>query len=230
MTSTRTSRPRTTERIALAWAAVALITASVRDDRVSASEARFFRMVNDLPDGLFRPVWPVMQLGTLGAAPVASAIAWREGDHRLAARLLLSGTATWALSKAFKRMVGRPRPAVLLSGTRVRGADALGLGYLSGHAGVVAALAAAALPSCPPRVRVLIVGLVPLVGLSRLYVGAHLPADVAAGAALGLAVEETLYLLIGSGHPGPSTTEMASGRAARRPRWSEKRQSEASSQ
>ena len=204
MTSrTHTSRTRTTERIALASAAVALITASVRDDRVSENEAHFFRMVNELPDGLFRPVWPVMQLGALGAAPVAAAVAWREGDHRLAARLLLSGTATWALSKAFKQMVGRPRPAILLSGTRVRGADASGLGYLSGHAGVAVALAAAALPSCPPRVRVLIMGFVPLVGLSRLYVGAHLPADVAAGAALGLAVEETLYLLVGNGRPGP---------------------------
>ena len=187
------------ERTALALSAVALITVSVRDGHVGDGEGRLFHMVNDLPDGLFRPVWPVMQLGALGAAPATAAVAWLEGDRRLAERLLLSGTATWALAKAVKRMVRRPRPAVLLAGTRIRGASATGLGYLSGHAGVSAALAAAALPAAArPAVRVVVVGGAALVGLSRIYVGAHLPLDVVAGAALGLGVEGTVRLLLGS--------------------------------
>jgi undecaprenyl-diphosphatase len=35
---------------------------------------------------------------------------------------------------------------------------------------------------------------VPVVGLTRVYVGAHLPLDVAGGAALGLAVEAAVRL------------------------------------
>ncbi len=192
-----TGRSAAAARLALAAAALALMTGAVRPDRVDDREAELFRAVNELPDGMYRPVWAVMQLGTLGAAPAAAAVAWIRGDRRLAARLLLAGSATWALSKAFKRGVGRPRPAALVPGTRVRGADAAGLGYVSGHAGVAVALAAAALPGCGSRARLVMLGLVPVVGAARMYVGAHLPLDVAAGQALGLGVEAAVFLLLG---------------------------------
>lgn len=76
-----------------------------------------------------------MQLGTLGAAPAAAGAAWLAGDRELAGRLLISGTGTWALSKAVKQIVRRPRPALLVPETNCPGRDAAGLGYLSGHAG-----------------------------------------------------------------------------------------------
>ena len=46
------------------------------------------------------------------------------------------------------------------------------------------ALGAAALPRLGPAGRVLTLGAIPVVGLTRIYVGAHLPLDVAGGAAL----------------------------------------------
>ena len=92
-------------------------------------------------------------------------------------------------------MVRRPRPAALLTGTRRRGRDAAGLGYLSGHAGVAVALGTAALPRLSPAGRALTVTAVPAVGLTRVYVGAHLPLDIAGGAALGLAVEALVSLV-----------------------------------
>jgi len=91
-------------------------------------------------------------------------------------------------------MVRRPRPAALLAGTRRRGPDATGLGYLSGHAGVAVALGAAALPHLGPAGRALTLAAMPAVGLTRVYVGAHLPLDIAGGAALGLAMEAALAL------------------------------------
>jgi undecaprenyl-diphosphatase len=176
-------------------AAALLATAlAVRRDRVSLAEARVFRTVNGLPDAWYAPAWAIMQLGTLGAAPAAAGVAWLAGDRDLARRLLVSGTATWLLSKLVKQMVRRPRPAALLAGTRHRGRDAAGLGYLSGHAGVAVALGAAALPRLGPAGRALTLTAVPVVGLTRVYVGAHLPLDIAGGAALGLAVEALVSL------------------------------------
>jgi len=91
-------------------------------------------------------------------------------------------------------VVRRPRPAALLPDTHRRGRDAAGLGYLSGHAGVAVALGAAALPRLGSAGRALTLSVVPVVGLTRVYVGAHLPLDVAGGAALGLAVEAAVRL------------------------------------
>jgi membrane-associated phospholipid phosphatase len=178
-----------------AGTAALLVTATaVRRDRVGPGEDLVFRAVNGLPDSLYLPAWVVMQLGTLGAAPAAAGVAWLAGDGELAARLLVSGTATWALSKLVKQVVRRPRPAALLPHTHRRGRDAAGLGYLSGHAGVAVALGAAALPRLGPVGRALALSTVPVVGLTRVYVGAHLPLDVAGGAALGLAVEAAVRL------------------------------------
>jgi membrane-associated phospholipid phosphatase len=176
-----------------AGAAALLVTAlAARRDHVSRSEAMAFRAVNGLPASLYPPAWAVMQLGALGAAPAAAGVAWLTGDRELAGRLLAGGTGAWALSKVFKQMVRRPRPAALIPETRVRGREAAGLGYLSGHAGVAIAMAAAAFPRLGTAGRAVTLSAAPLVGLTRIYVGAHLPLDVAGGAALGFVVEAAL--------------------------------------
>jgi undecaprenyl-diphosphatase len=192
-------------RVRLAAGTVVMLATAMaaRRNRVSRCEAAAFRAVNGLPDSLYPPAWVIMQLGTLGAAPASAGAAWLAGDRELAGRLLAGGTATWALSKLVKRIVRRPRPAILLPATRRRGPDAAGLGYLSGHAGVAVALGAAALPRLGPAARVLTLAAIPAVGLSRVYVGAHLPLDIAGGAALGLAVDAALALALAHGHATP---------------------------
>jgi glycosyltransferase 2 family protein len=182
-------------RLAVGSAALLVTAMTVRRDHVGPGEASAFRAVNGLPGWLYPPAWVVMQLGTVGAAPAAAGAAWLAGDRELAGRLLAGGTSAWALSKAVKRVVQRPRPAILLAGTRRHGREAAGLGYLSGHAGVAVALGAAAFPRLGPGGRALALGAVPVVGLSRIYVGAHLPLDVAGGAALGLVLEAALTLV-----------------------------------
>jgi glycosyltransferase 2 family protein len=199
--STRTQRPSALRlladpqvRLGLGSAAVLVTALSARRNLVGHGEARAFRAVNGLPDALDIPVWVIMQLGTLGAAPAAAGVALLAHDRALAGRLLAGGTGTWALSKLVKRMVRRPRPATLISGTRTRGREASGLGYLSGHAGVAVALGAAAFPRLSPPGRAAVATVAPLVGLSRIYVGAHLPLDIAGGAALGLTVDAAVAL------------------------------------
>ena len=175
--------------------AALLATPTVRHDRVGPREARAFRAVNGLPDSWYRPAWAVMQLGAFGAVPAAAATAWLAGDGELAGRSLAGGTGTWALSKVVKQIIRRPRPVILLPGIRCRGRDATGLGYLSRRAGVAVALGAAALPRLGPGGRALALSAIPLVRLTRVYMGAHFPLDIAGGAALGLAVNTAVGLI-----------------------------------
>jgi len=92
--------------------------------------------------------------------------------------------------------VQRPRPVALVPGTRCRGAEAAGLGYVSGHAATITALAAAALPHLRGGARAALLVEVPLVSFARAYVGAHLPLDVVGGVALGTAADAAATLLL----------------------------------
>jgi undecaprenyl-diphosphatase len=191
-------------RLGAGTAALLVTAMAVRRDGVGPCETAVFRAVNGLPGALYPPAWVIMQLGTVGAAPAAAGAAWLAGDRELAGRLLAGGTSAWALSKVVKRMVRRPRPAILLPGTRRRGREAAGLGYLSGHAGVAVALGAAAFPRLGTAGRAVTLSIVPVVGLTRIYVGAHLPLDVAGGAALGVVIDAAMTLLQGgTARPAP---------------------------
>ena len=97
-------------------------------------------------------------------------------------------------SQLLRRVVGRdrphvvdPDPAPLLT---VPGDPALP----SGHAATSFA-GAAVLAWLTPLPKVVLFGLAALMGLSRVYVGAHYPLDIVAGAALGLLVATALRLL-----------------------------------
>jgi membrane-associated phospholipid phosphatase len=186
-------------RLGLGTAVVLVTAQSARRDRVGHGEAQTFRAVNGLPDSLYGPIWVIMQLGALGAVPAAAVAALMARDRELGGHLLAVGTGTWVLAKLVKQMVRRPRPVALVSGARTRGRNASGLGYLSGHAGVAVALGTAALSRLSPSARAVAAAAMPIVGLSRIYVGAHLPLDVAGGAGLGLAVEAAVAL---AWHPG----------------------------
>jgi undecaprenyl-diphosphatase len=183
-------------RIALGVAGLVLSGLPVRGRTIGPREEALFRVVNGLPDRIYRPVWLVMQAGTVGAAPVAGAIACASGRCDLGRRLVVGGVVSWALSKVIKRVYRRPRPGSLVSGTRLRGSEPSGLGYVSGHAGVAVALGVAAYPYLGPAGRAAVVAVVPTVGLCRIYVGAHLPLDVVGGAAMGLAVDGSVGHLL----------------------------------
>ncbi len=176
-------------RWAIGLAVLAGTILPLHRDRIGPREQEAFRVVNSLPDRLYAPAWTVMQLGALAAAPATAGVALLAGNRVLARRLMTGGTMAWALAKAVKAVVRRGRPAALLGGIRSRGPESSGLGYLSGHAAVSTALAAAAYPYLGRRGRRLAVASASVVAVSRIYVGAHLPLDVAGGVALGLLVD-----------------------------------------
>jgi undecaprenyl-diphosphatase len=100
------------------------------------------------------------------------------------AALIASQTAFWS-AKVIKSLVSRGRPAALLANVKLR-EKATGVGYVSGHTAVAFALAAVLAPSVPRAWRPAVFALASLVGIARMYSGAHLPLDCAGGAGLGL--------------------------------------------
>jgi undecaprenyl-diphosphatase len=67
----------------------------------------------------------------------------------------------------------------------LRGAPAVGRGFLSGHVIVAVGLATVLSPWLGRRSMMVVWSLAGLVCFGRMYVGAHLPLDVVGGAALG---------------------------------------------
>jgi membrane-associated phospholipid phosphatase len=184
----RTVRP--SHEIAVAAASsIAFVVLARRAARgtISATEERWFRAINNITPALRTPVWLVMQTGSLAAVPLSAAVASRR--HKpTAVAMAIGGTGAWALSKVVKRVIKRGRPGHRLPDVVIHGAAQSGSGFPSGHAAVaitLTAIGARLLPKSAAR----IVWVVPfLVGASRQYVGAHLPLDVAGGAAMGLSL------------------------------------------
>jgi undecaprenyl-diphosphatase len=197
--------------ILVAAAVVAAGARAARAGTLRGVESRVFAVLNGLDDRAFVPAWTVMQLGSLGGAITTGAAAAAAGQPRLGRRLALVGALTWLGSKAIKPFVGRGRPATEVEVSRVLGAEQTGLGYPSGHAGVVVAMVAAAAPHLPWVLRSALWLAALGVGGTRVYVGAHLPLDIAGGIALGIGTERGVRLLAGEGctpsrHHGSSDT------------------------
>ena len=122
--------------------------------------------------------------------------ATRRFARALALAIVAQAVWTWAL----KRAVGRTRPWIVLGYPAPFGAPHDG-SFPSGHASgtfCVAAFLAVALPTAWPgpagspvsrwQPRLVAAGalvIAVLVGLSRVYLGAHFPSDVVAGAVMG---------------------------------------------
>ena len=157
-----------------------------RTVRVGAAEEEVFRRVNNLPDQIHLPVWAVMQAGSFGAVFVVAAALFRREHDAEAVAALVVGTVVWAGVKRLKYFVGRGRPAAHLDAVHVRGHPQTGLGYPSGHAAVSLTLAILVVAVASPVVSVVALAAAAFTGAARLYVGAHLPLDVAGGFAIGV--------------------------------------------
>ena len=172
-------------------------------------ERDLFRIINDLPQIVFPIVWVVMQLGNVVAVPVVAGVAALTGRFRMARDMLVAGGAAYVAAGLVKNVVGRERPAgfpvdaVLLDG------NVSGIGFISGHTAVAAALAAAAVPYLSRRGRRWAWVIAWTVGLARIYVGAHLPLDVLGGAAVGWAVGSLVHYVFGVPRWMPDTSRIA---------------------
>ena len=147
-----------------------------------------FSIFNDLPGWLFPILWTPMQLGSMVGAGVVVA-AFLVVRRRLFAVTYAAATlAAWLVAVGVKQIVARERPLSAGLDAVVRGADASGFGFVSGHTTVAFAGATVIWVLYGRRWGTVAYTLAVIVGLARIYVGAHLPLDVFGGAAAGTIV------------------------------------------
>ena len=172
---------------------------------VAGPDVALFRRINHWPGGLYPPMWAVQLSGVIGALPLVAAAAALLRRLRLAAALAVATLLKVSLEAVAKMFVQRGRPAETVSGVILRGkAAAHGLSFPSGHAIVIFAIAALVAPYLKSWWKVLPWALAAAVCLSRVYLGAHFPLDVAEGAGLGVFIGGMLNLVFGVPSAGPS--------------------------
>lgn len=175
---------------------------------ISLLERDAFRIVNDLPSVVLPVVWAVMQLGNVVAVPTLAGVALLTRRFRLARDLAVSGVLAYLAADLVKSVVQRERPIGLPVG-EVLNEQVTGLGFISGHSAVAAALATAAAPYLARRQRRLVWALAWSVGLARIYVGAHLPLDVVGGIGAGWAIGSLVHWAFGVPRWEPSPRRIA---------------------
>lgn len=184
-------------RVALGVAVLGLGFLVARRGSLPVVERDLFQLVNDLPPALFPVVWLVMQLGNVVAVPLVTALALAARQVRAARDLLVSGLLAYLAADLVKAVVRRERPGGFAVDVHFPEGPVAGLGFVSGHAAVAAALATAVVPYVTRRTRRVVWVLAWTVGLARIYVGAHLPLDVLGGAALGWAIGSLVHWVFG---------------------------------
>jgi membrane-associated phospholipid phosphatase len=166
-----------------------------------------FRRINHWPGWLYPPMWTVQLSGVIGALPLVAAGTAVLRRLRLAAALAVAILLKVSLEAMAKMFVQRDRPAETLPDVILRGQSAAhGLSFPSGHAMVIFAITALVAPYFKGWWKVLPWALAAAVCLSRVYLGAHFPLDVIAGAGLGLFIWGALNLVFGV----PSSTTIPS--------------------
>lgn len=182
----------------VALVALTALSMAVADQRYLSGERTVLEQVNALPGAVGGPLRVVMQLGTLAVALVVVVLVaratWARGPAPTLA-VLVAVAIAFRLDNVLKDVIDRPRPPDALTGLDVREAID-GFGFPSGHTTMAFAVAAALHPLLARARRWALWVLATLVGVARMYVGVHWPADVAGGAALGTAIGSAAWLAV----------------------------------
>jgi undecaprenyl-diphosphatase len=167
-----------------------------------ALDVRVYLAVNDAPHPgpLDSLAWALAILTTGGwiwVIGVLVAYLVRVPNSWQAVKRLLPSVvvATWLIEYPIKAFFRRRRPFSRVVEALVIGKKPGSWSFPSGHTGSSFA-SAWILASIWPKQRPLLFGLAGLVGLSRIYLGAHYPGDVASGALIGILLSELVRRLV----------------------------------
>jgi undecaprenyl-diphosphatase len=169
---------------------------------LSALDARIYLAINEAPHPgvLDSFAWVVAIIttggwiwvvGALGAYLLRVPRSWRAVKRLLPSVVV----ATWLIEYPIKRYFRRHRPFVRIVQALVIGKRPGSWSFPSGHTGSSFA-SAWILSTVWPKGSPLFLGLAATVGLSRIYVGAHYPGDVASGAVVGIALSEAVRRIL----------------------------------
>ena len=142
-----------------------------------------------------RPVWldwtmlGFTQLGSSLGALVIGLILFFASDRLVTYEFILGSLTLWLVVELVKALVRRSRPIFRVTQARIVGLRAIGRSFPSGHTSQAFFTATLLAPYFHPGgwVVFLLYAMALLVGITRMYVGAHYPRDVLAGAILGSA-------------------------------------------
>ena len=155
--------------------------------RMDAWAFLFFNLRGGHPRWLDLLMGGVTQVGNFIFIAALAAIFFLAGDHLSAYGLILGALTLWLMVELVKLLVHRRRPFIRLTQARIVGRRAIGRSFPSGHtsqAFFMATLLAGYFHADVWTV-CLLYAIALLVGITRMYVGAHYPRDVLAGAILG---------------------------------------------
>jgi membrane-associated phospholipid phosphatase len=148
----------------------------------------FFNVRGKRPAWLDRAMWLLTQLGNMGMALAVAAILYLIHYERLAIEIVLGLLSLWLVVETVKAITDRARPFARLQEVRIIGWRALGRSFPSGHTAQVFFIMSLFVHQFAfvAGLAVALYGLAALVGVTRMYVGAHYPRDVVAGCLIGL--------------------------------------------
>ena len=171
-----------------------------------SAEVAVFRWFNDPPrafgavmavvNPLLRPVGLTL---LIVAAVALLALTERDVFGRLVTSAFAAGIVAYLLDNVVKHIVDRGRPAAYLTDVLLHGypTDPRGTGYPSSHTAVAVAVVVGAWPWLNWPWRVCGVVAAAMIGLNRMYVGAHFPLDILGGVAVGFVAGGTVLVAQG---------------------------------
>jgi membrane-associated phospholipid phosphatase len=149
----------------------------------------YFNVYGNRPTWMDRFMFAFTQLGSGISALVITLVLFITNNHRLAFELILGSVLLWLIVLLIKILIHRSRPFFQLTEARIIGGRAIGHSFPSGHTSQAFFLAVLLTNFFHVSiwVNLLFFAAALMVGITRMYVGAHYPRDVLAGIVLGSA-------------------------------------------